>query len=162
MGLAQYAIIPVRDQWGVLHDGDVNGEYATKEAAFEAALNDAISAAPAYRGLVYRLIDLPESVIDGYRAAALAGETKVEWGFTSTSKVLFPDLPAFGAKQVEIVLDVTQGADIETIAYHGPNYRGPDENQREVLLPSRLRVKVISVEPSPDSSRTQIVLRQAP
>jgi hypothetical protein len=37
MGLAQYSIIPVRDQWGVLHDGDVNGEYATKEAAFEAA-----------------------------------------------------------------------------------------------------------------------------
>ena len=38
MGLAQYAIIPVRDQWSVLHDGDVNGEYATKEAAFEAAV----------------------------------------------------------------------------------------------------------------------------
>ena len=38
MGLAQYAIIPVRKQWGVLHDGNVNGEYATKEAAFEAAI----------------------------------------------------------------------------------------------------------------------------
>jgi len=38
MGLAQYAIVPVRNQWGVLHDGDVNGEYATKEAAFEAAV----------------------------------------------------------------------------------------------------------------------------
>jgi hypothetical protein len=38
MGLAQYAIVPVRSQWGVLHDGDVNGEYATKEAAFEAAV----------------------------------------------------------------------------------------------------------------------------
>lgn len=38
MGLAQYAIVPLRDQWGVLHDGDVNGEYATKEAAFEAAV----------------------------------------------------------------------------------------------------------------------------
>ena len=31
MGLAQYAIVPIRDQWGVLHDGNVNGEYATKE-----------------------------------------------------------------------------------------------------------------------------------
>ena len=38
MGLAQYAIVPVRDEWGVLHDGDVNGQYATKEAAFEAAV----------------------------------------------------------------------------------------------------------------------------
>jgi len=38
MGLAQYAIIPVRDQWGVLHDGTVNGEYATKESAFESAM----------------------------------------------------------------------------------------------------------------------------
>ena len=37
MGLAQYAIVPVRDQWGVLHDGSINGEYATKEAAFESA-----------------------------------------------------------------------------------------------------------------------------
>ncbi|WP_213775027.1 hypothetical protein [Bradyrhizobium sp. dw_78] len=37
MGLAQYAIVAVRDQWGVLHDGNINGEYATKEAAFESA-----------------------------------------------------------------------------------------------------------------------------
>ena len=37
MGLAQYAIVPVRDQWGVLHDGNINGEYATKESAFESA-----------------------------------------------------------------------------------------------------------------------------
>lgn len=41
MGLAQYAIVPLREQWGVLHDGDVNGEYATKEAAFEAAVSAA-------------------------------------------------------------------------------------------------------------------------
>jgi hypothetical protein len=38
MGLAQYSIIPVHDQWGVLHDGNVNGEYATKESAFESAI----------------------------------------------------------------------------------------------------------------------------
>src|ERR1700744_2964161 len=37
MGLAQYSIVPVRDQWAVLHDGNTNGEYAPKEAAFEAA-----------------------------------------------------------------------------------------------------------------------------
>jgi hypothetical protein len=37
MGLAQYAIVTVRDGSGVLHDGDIKGEYATKEAAFEAA-----------------------------------------------------------------------------------------------------------------------------
>jgi hypothetical protein len=38
MGLAQYAIVPIRKQWGVLHDGVVNGEYATKESAFESAV----------------------------------------------------------------------------------------------------------------------------
>ncbi len=37
MGLAQYAIVAVGDQWGVLHDGDIKGQYATKEAAFESA-----------------------------------------------------------------------------------------------------------------------------
>jgi hypothetical protein len=38
MGLAQYAIVPVKDEWGVLHDGNVNGTYVTKEAAFESAV----------------------------------------------------------------------------------------------------------------------------
>ena len=37
MGLAQYAIVPAGDEWGVLHDGNLNGGYATKEAAFESA-----------------------------------------------------------------------------------------------------------------------------
>ena len=37
MGLAQYAIVPVGNQWGVLHDGDVRSRYETKESAFEAA-----------------------------------------------------------------------------------------------------------------------------
>jgi hypothetical protein len=37
MGLAQYAIVAVEDQWGVLHDGDIKTKYATKEAAFESA-----------------------------------------------------------------------------------------------------------------------------
>jgi hypothetical protein len=46
MGLAQYSIVPVRGQWGVLHDGNVNNAYATKEAAFEAA---AIAASLAIR-----------------------------------------------------------------------------------------------------------------
>lgn len=38
MGLAQYAVVPVREQWGVLHDGNVSGEYATKESAVESAM----------------------------------------------------------------------------------------------------------------------------
>jgi hypothetical protein len=38
MGLAQYAIVPVGNHWGVLHDGNVNSEYATKESAFESAV----------------------------------------------------------------------------------------------------------------------------
>jgi hypothetical protein len=38
MSLAQYAIVAVEDEWGVLHDGDVKHRYATKEAAFESAV----------------------------------------------------------------------------------------------------------------------------
>jgi hypothetical protein len=38
MGLAQYAVIAVGDHWGVLHDGNVEGDFATKEAAFESAI----------------------------------------------------------------------------------------------------------------------------
>ena len=37
MGLAQYSVVAVRNQWGVLHDGEISGEYETKEAAFESA-----------------------------------------------------------------------------------------------------------------------------
>jgi hypothetical protein len=38
MGLAQYAVIAVGDRWGVLHDGNVEGDFATKESAFESAI----------------------------------------------------------------------------------------------------------------------------
>ena len=38
MGLAQYAIVPIQHEWGVLHDGNINGTYATKESAFESAV----------------------------------------------------------------------------------------------------------------------------
>jgi phosphotransferase system HPr-like phosphotransfer protein len=38
MGLAQYAIVTVGDHWAVLHDGDINGDYVSKEAAFESAV----------------------------------------------------------------------------------------------------------------------------
>lgn len=38
MGLATYAIIENGTSWGVLHDGDVEGTFETKEAAFEAAV----------------------------------------------------------------------------------------------------------------------------
>jgi hypothetical protein len=37
VGLAQYAIVAVGNQWSVLHDGNVHGDYATKESAFESA-----------------------------------------------------------------------------------------------------------------------------
>jgi hypothetical protein len=37
MGLARYDIVPVGKQWGVRHEGRINGEYSTKESAFEAA-----------------------------------------------------------------------------------------------------------------------------
>jgi phosphotransferase system HPr-like phosphotransfer protein len=38
MGLAQYAVVPVHGQYGVLHDGEIRAEYATREAAFESAV----------------------------------------------------------------------------------------------------------------------------
>jgi hypothetical protein len=38
MGLARYAIIAVGLRWGILHDGNVEGDHATKESAFEAAV----------------------------------------------------------------------------------------------------------------------------
>lgn len=38
MGLAQYAVIAVGDHWGVLHDGNVEGDFASKESAFESAI----------------------------------------------------------------------------------------------------------------------------
>jgi phosphotransferase system HPr-like phosphotransfer protein len=37
MGLASYDIVPIGKQWGIRHDGKINGEYLTKEAAFESA-----------------------------------------------------------------------------------------------------------------------------
>jgi hypothetical protein len=37
MGLASYAIISSGEGWGILHDGNVEGDYATKESAFESA-----------------------------------------------------------------------------------------------------------------------------
>jgi len=48
MGLATYAIIEtgktetsgpeIRSTWGILHDGNVEGVYETKESAFESAV----------------------------------------------------------------------------------------------------------------------------
>ncbi|MDB5547594.1 MAG: hypothetical protein JWP21_1041 [Tardiphaga sp.] len=38
MGLASYAIIEANNQWSVLHDGNVEGEFLSKESAFEAAV----------------------------------------------------------------------------------------------------------------------------
>jgi hypothetical protein len=37
MGLATYAVIENGESWGVLHDGNVEGTFSTKESAFEAA-----------------------------------------------------------------------------------------------------------------------------
>jgi hypothetical protein len=38
MGLATYAIVAVGSRWGILHDGNVEGDHVTKESAFEAAI----------------------------------------------------------------------------------------------------------------------------
>jgi hypothetical protein len=38
MGLATYAIVAIGDRFGILHDGNVEGDHVTKESAFEAAV----------------------------------------------------------------------------------------------------------------------------
>ena len=38
MGLATYAVIDHTSKWVVLHDGEPEGDFATKAAAFEAAV----------------------------------------------------------------------------------------------------------------------------
>ncbi|ABE64819.1 hypothetical protein Nham_4196 (plasmid) [Nitrobacter hamburgensis X14] len=38
MGLAQYAVVVRGQGWTILYDGDATNDYATKEAAFEAAV----------------------------------------------------------------------------------------------------------------------------
>jgi hypothetical protein len=38
MGTAKYEILGTEGTWRVLHDGKAENEYATKEAAFEAAI----------------------------------------------------------------------------------------------------------------------------
>lgn len=38
MGIAKYKIFGTEGTWRVLHDGKAENEYATKEAAFEAAI----------------------------------------------------------------------------------------------------------------------------
>jgi hypothetical protein len=37
MGFASYAVIAAGTGWTILHDGNAEGDYATKEAAFESA-----------------------------------------------------------------------------------------------------------------------------
>ncbi|MDB5519512.1 MAG: hypothetical protein JWQ17_6270 [Tardiphaga sp.] len=38
MGLAEYEVVANGKAWSVLHDGRAENDYATKEAAFEAAV----------------------------------------------------------------------------------------------------------------------------
>ncbi len=38
MGLATYAITAIGEKWAILHDGNIEGDYVTKESAFEAAI----------------------------------------------------------------------------------------------------------------------------
>jgi hypothetical protein len=44
MGKAYYDIVGSDDRWGIRHDNDPTGEYASKEAAFEAAVAAASNA----------------------------------------------------------------------------------------------------------------------
>ncbi len=72
MGLAQYAIVPVQDEWGVLHDGNVNGKYATKESGVRIRGGRCLArASPGARGSCQRA--RPRSGRD--RARKLASHT---------------------------------------------------------------------------------------
>jgi hypothetical protein len=44
LALAAYKVVPNRGGWGIDHDGRVLGRYATREAAFEAAVMPASNA----------------------------------------------------------------------------------------------------------------------
>ena len=44
MGKAYYDIVGTTESWSVTHDGATNGDYASKEAAFEAAVAAASNA----------------------------------------------------------------------------------------------------------------------
>ncbi len=44
MGGATYRIVPGRNGWSIAHEGRLLGSYATKEAAFEAAVLPASNA----------------------------------------------------------------------------------------------------------------------
>lgn len=41
MGLASYAVVEHRGMWVILHDGEAEGDFETKEAAFESAVSAA-------------------------------------------------------------------------------------------------------------------------
>lgn len=41
MGLASYAIVEHAGTWVILHDGEAEGDFETKEAAFESAVSAA-------------------------------------------------------------------------------------------------------------------------
>jgi len=38
MGRATYAVTAIGQKWGILHNGEIEGDYVTKESAFEAAV----------------------------------------------------------------------------------------------------------------------------
>ena len=44
MTIVTYRIVPSEDGWGIEHDGEISGQYVTKEAAFEAAVQPAANA----------------------------------------------------------------------------------------------------------------------
>lgn len=43
MGRASYAVIEYGERWAILHDGSMEGDYDTKEAAFEAGVSGGFS-----------------------------------------------------------------------------------------------------------------------
>jgi hypothetical protein len=63
MGLATYAVIEAGDEWTVLHDGNVEGNFITKESAFEAAVAAAsLAIREAHEATSVRRATRPETI----------------------------------------------------------------------------------------------------
>ena len=67
MGVAQYDVVPVGKLWGVQHDGKINGEYSTKESAFESA---AVAASMAIKQGHEIRISVPSADNSGFASKA--------------------------------------------------------------------------------------------
>jgi hypothetical protein len=94
MGLATYAIVSVGGRWGILHDGNVEGDHVTKESAFEAAIAPLRSRSAkgmrsmsACRAAMKVIGQRPVQITEfaGDKKARIVRSSKLEWPDYATS-----------------------------------------------------------------------------